>query len=856
MIELKNINKTYKSKKGSSTKAIDNISLSFHDQGMTFILGKSGCGKSTLLNLIGGLDKYDTGDMLVLNKSSQDFKQADFDCYRNTYIGFIFQDFNLLDDYNVYENIALALQLKQEPVTESKINDLLEKLELIDLKNRKVNELSGGQKQRVAIARALIKNPKIILADEPTGNLDSNTGKQVMNLLQKISKERLVVIVSHDNELANFYANRILEIKDGKVIRDTNPPVINNLSDKYEIIKSKLPLKESFKLGIGSLKHKKIKLFFTILLTTCTLLALSLTDTLSSYNVAKAYARLLSEQNESSLIINKFALNNDNDYLNKIQIELDNKSKQAILAKINKPYYPVYKIQESNHYLKIGELLKIEDPIRNMLYTPNSGYFAANIIATDDLSINEKIIGKIPKNSKEILISNYVDDLIISGGINTYESNTSNEFSNDKIFNPKNYEYLLNSNKTFYFGSLGKVKISGIIDYDLSKYHKIKNVKYDLDKNSKEELALYQDLLQHLDKFGNIYVTSNFIKDLSVIKNEKLDTKATIYDINSDSFTINDYQDTIAPAIIDNELEYFNGTCWLKTKDLKKDEIVLNIRQLNIEDMDDYQFKLSQYLNKYSNNDKTILEKRFFENYLKDYNVIGKFSNFKIKNLQLKTIGTHKLKVVGIAGLQNTNSTTKYYLSKEIVGKYRTKTLQQTGYMLPDLNENALKNLLESFPYDQEISATSIYSFEVTSLVSTINLLKTFALYASIVLLIFTIFLIGNFVITSINYRKKEIGILRALGARSNDIIKIFMWEGLTLALISATLASIILVGVTNLLNTFLMAGASLIITPFIIGIRQFIVIYLVVFVVAIIASIIPSIKISKMKPIDAILNK
>ena len=213
MIELKNVFKTYKSKKSKNTTAINGISFAFEGKGMTFILGKSGSGKSTLLNVIGGLDKYDKGDILILGKSSEEFKTADLDSYRNTYVGFIFQEFNLLEDYDVYENIILALQLQQKEINESEVDKLLERLELTDLKTRKVNELSGGQKQRVAIARALIKNPKIILADEPTGNLDSKTGRQVMELLKEISKEKLVVVVSHDEEYAKTYGDRILNLK-------------------------------------------------------------------------------------------------------------------------------------------------------------------------------------------------------------------------------------------------------------------------------------------------------------------------------------------------------------------------------------------------------------------------------------------------------------------------------------------------------------------------------------------------------------------------------------------------------------------------------------------------------------------
>ena len=204
MIELRNVSKIYKSKKGNKTTALNNVSLKFDDKGMTFILGKSGSGKSTLLNIIGGLDKYDSGDIFILGKSSKDFKNSDFDSYRNTYVGFVFQEFNILEDYNVYENISLALQLQQKNIDKEKIDKLLDKLGLIDLKTRKVNELSGGQKQRVAIARALIKDPKIILADEPTGNLDSKTGKQVMDLLKEISKEKLVIIVSPEFDSCYF----------------------------------------------------------------------------------------------------------------------------------------------------------------------------------------------------------------------------------------------------------------------------------------------------------------------------------------------------------------------------------------------------------------------------------------------------------------------------------------------------------------------------------------------------------------------------------------------------------------------------------------------------------------------------
>ncbi|HEY8435794.1 MAG TPA: ABC transporter ATP-binding protein, partial [Haloplasmataceae bacterium] len=220
MLELKHITKVYRPKKGVPVKALDNVSLKIQSKGMVFILGKSGSGKSTLLNIIGGLDRYDHGELIIKGKSSKDFTQSDFDSYRNTYVGFIFQEYNILEDFSVGANIGLALELQGKKATEEAINRILQQVDLEGYGHRKPNELSGGQKQRVAIARALVKEPEIILADEPTGNLDSETGKQVFDTLKKLSQEKLVIVVSHDREFAETYGDRIIELADGKIIRD------------------------------------------------------------------------------------------------------------------------------------------------------------------------------------------------------------------------------------------------------------------------------------------------------------------------------------------------------------------------------------------------------------------------------------------------------------------------------------------------------------------------------------------------------------------------------------------------------------------------------------------------------------
>ncbi len=224
MLEVKNLTKIYKSKakNGADTRALDGVTLSFPERGMVFLLGKSGSGKSTLLNVCGGLDEPTDGEIIVKGRSSKAFSQSDFDSYRNTFIGFIFQEYNILNEFSVEDNIALALELQGKSKDKKRIAELLEQVDLTGFAKRKPNTLSGGQKQRIAIARALVKSPEIIMADEPTGALDSATGKQVFDTLKKLSEDKLVIVVSHDREFAELYADRIIELKDGKILSDVS----------------------------------------------------------------------------------------------------------------------------------------------------------------------------------------------------------------------------------------------------------------------------------------------------------------------------------------------------------------------------------------------------------------------------------------------------------------------------------------------------------------------------------------------------------------------------------------------------------------------------------------------------------
>jgi len=266
MLQIKNIKKEYQT--GTLIQqALDDVSLNLRDNEFVAILGPSGSGKSTLLNIIGGLDRYDSGDLIINGVSTKKYKDRDWDSYRNHTIGFIFQSYNLIPHQTVLANVELALTISGVSGAERKkrAEEALIKVGLGDQMHKKPNQMSGGQMQRVAIARALVNNPSILLADEPTGALDTETSIQVMNLLKEVAQDRLVVMVTHNPELANQYANRIVKLKDGIIISDSNPYVIKKEEEQVPVHKNLGKASMSFltalALSKNNLMTKKTRTF-------------------------------------------------------------------------------------------------------------------------------------------------------------------------------------------------------------------------------------------------------------------------------------------------------------------------------------------------------------------------------------------------------------------------------------------------------------------------------------------------------------------------------------------------------------------------------------------------------------------
>lgn len=268
MLQIKNICKQYKTG-NLIQKALDGVSLNLRDNEFVAILGPSGSGKTTLLNIIGGLDRYDSGDLIINGISTKKYKDRDWDSYRNHTIGFVFQSYNLIPHQTVLSNVELALTISGVSKAErrKRAKRALEQVGLGDQGHKKPNQMSGGQMQRVAIARALVNDPDILLADEPTGALDSETSIQVMNLLKEVAKDRLVVMVTHNPELAYEYATRIVELKDGVIRSDSNPFNVDNKTLKVpqhkNMGKSSMSLKTSLSLSFNNLKTKKARTILT-----------------------------------------------------------------------------------------------------------------------------------------------------------------------------------------------------------------------------------------------------------------------------------------------------------------------------------------------------------------------------------------------------------------------------------------------------------------------------------------------------------------------------------------------------------------------------------------------------------------
>ena len=862
MIELKNISKTYKSKKAANTTALKNISIKFPEKGLVFILGKSGSGKSTLLNILGGLDKYDSGDLIINGKSTKNFTAKDFDAYRNTHIGFIFQDFNLLENYSIGKNISLSLELKNEKVDKSKIEKTLQVVGLEGFEKRKTNELSGGQKQRVAIARALIKNPNVILADEPTGNLDSVTGKQIFELLKELSKEKLVVIVSHDNENAQKYADRIIELKDGNIIKDTDEEQgkLKN-TEKFNLISAKLPFKYSLKMGLGNLVHKKIKLFFTILLTAFAITCLGVMISATSFNMTEEHIKTLVKNNEYEMSVFSFdeifdgeemikkaissLFSGGNGNINAEPIEIKDEKIAEVKDKTGLNWYKQIELTQNQIPASITYANDIY--YSSIYYTETSSLVFVELDENNTKLIENKLIGKIAEDTNEIVVPSYIADNIIQSGAYLYNSDSKTE---KEKYKPMSYNQIINDEKLIEISGLNKgVKIVGIIEYDMSQYNGLKTTSYDdYYSGVTGDEALFMELHSNI-KYARIYVTDKFIPELKLKDNNTLSTSLKI-SYNDKIYIVGQI------AYISDKIKVYDGNDIVELSELKDNNIVIDLNILNEITDNDFQKKYDEYLEKGNYNSENDI-KNYIKQYIRDNNIIGKTVKANIANKEIvKTIENYEeYKISGV--IIDEVSTPTVYFNKEKLGDIIQKNIYVDSIFTEVKNEQELRDLFSKYPMDK--SDTILYSKYTNGLLNSLIftvVLKVVGKYGTIFFLIFAIILLLSFISSSISYRKKEIGILRAIGCKSKDILTMFIIESISLILLALLIASklieLIVLKFNSALGMFLSNDVSYLSYDF----KQQGLLILITLLIVLIANIIPIRKVTKMKPIDAILNK
>ena len=823
MIELVNVTKTYKAKKTKDTLGLDNVSFKIPSTGLYFITGESGSGKSTLLNVLGGLDKIDSGSIKVDNIEVSSLSKRDLVKYRNTCVGFIFQDYNLFLEYNVYDNVKLALELSNQSNL-NKVDEVLKAVGLEELKLRKINELSGGQRQRVAIARALVKNPDIILADEPTGNLDSATSRQIMLLLKAISTKKCVIVVTHDKALASEFGSGLITMQDGKVINDTIVMLKNDTKD-IALRSADFKSKYALKFTLNNIKMKPLKFVLTTILTAFSLVCVCLMFTFVFFNkYAFSLEKLMNENVTKVALERSYCRLDYGTFLDCEPLYYEDNDENL---KLGNPAYKIYELSVSLGAQKPSE---VEVPEKE----------AYSIVEMKDDKLLNLLLGRLPLTDNEIVIDKNIAYTILNQGI----YNTDN-----KLIKPENFQDILGLNI-----NLGEypVTIVGINEFNSDD----KFTEY------RQGTKITKDLENYFNAFtedSNIYV-KGFLdnKELNYTEDELLNKIIFMLRDRKDSFSIGGpvYNDRL--TYYDNQ-EYYDTNFNLITKPLAADEMVINVSDfLNFNTS--IKGSMTKQFNEYQQNNMNLSYKEAVYNFVKI-----KFLEYK-DDLYIRTynsISAHKkldnyknMKIVGISFDDNS------YVSKDLYQDYdHDKKIIEKVYMNYETKEE-LKNILTKYSYVSNLKETGISYGLASDLGTAISTVITFYehlhTYLVIIALVFVLFaslLIFNFISVTISYAKKNIGILKSLGAKNKDIYKIFTYESLIIAGVSFILAIPLWNLTCNLANKLIFEDI-LYVGGIEINMIAPLATLLLSVVLSSVISIICSNKINNMQPVDAILNK
>ena len=848
MLQLKSIKKVYELEEFKQT-ALSGVSLSFRQNEFVSILGPSGSGKTTLLNIIGGLDQYDSGDLIINDISTKKYNDRDWDTYRNHSVGFVFQSYNLISHQNVLSNVELALTLSGVSKKErrKRAREVLDKVGLIDHIHKLPNQLSGGQMQRVAIARALINDPDILLADEPTGALDSKTSDQIIELLKEVSTDRLVIMVTHNREIAEKYSTRIVELRDGKIISDSNPfkGEEKEVTHKSKHKKTSMSFKTAFSLSLNNLMTKKGRTFLTAFAGSIGIIGIALILSLS--NGIQRYIDKTEEETLSSypLIINKDSV----DMGTLLQTFADNqKGKEYKDDKIHSMnimgdmFETMSKEVKHNDMKNFGKFLENNKELKKYTSDIKYGYNVTLNLYKDDL---ENIVRVNPTTVYDALgmstsgISGIYNNMLSSNDV-FYEM-----IDNDKLLEqqynlvagewPKNYNEMVitvgenNEISDYTLYSLGVLsqdelkeqfnKMTGGEEVKFEEhsytYEELLNLKFRLILNPDyyvKQNGIWVNKQDDKDYIKGLLAESEEIKIVGIIKQ---DSEAVG---NNQSYGMVGYRHDLMEHLINK----------INEKEIVQEQ--KNNKDINVFTGKEFSSNSTFDMNSLTEEQMIAISRMSQEelaSYMKSYseNMSSSYEENLIK--------------LGISELDDPDTISIYpkdFDSKEEIVK-----------IIDDYNSKKKEK--------DKIKYTDVVGIMMSSVQTIVNVISSVLIAFVAISLVVSSIMIAIITYISVIERTKEIGILRAIGASKKDISRVFnaetLIEGLTAGVLGILVTLLLNIPINIIIkNAVDISGISKL------PVNGAIILIIISVVLTIIAGLIPSRIASKKDPVEALRSE
>ena len=845
MLELKKITKIYETN-SFKQQALDEVSINFRKNEFVSILGPSGSGKTTLLNIIGGLDNYTSGDLIINGISTKKYNDRNWDTYRNHRIGFVFQSYNLIPHQSILANVELALTLSGVSKGESRkrAKEALNKVGLTDHINKRPNELSGGQMQRVAIARALVNNPDILLADEPTGALDSKTSEQIMNLLKEVAKDRLVIMVTHNAEIANLYSTRIIELKDGKVTSDSNPYTkVDKEKEDDKKKKTNMSFKTALSLSLNNLMTKKGRTVLTAFAGSIGIIGIALILSLSS-GVQNYIDRVQEEAltsyplmiESNSIDITSFLEEQHKNLIDAENHELDKIYSNDIIVDTlsvmsnqinnnNLEAFKEYLENDGSHINDYTTAISYQYALNLNLYktdttngivqvNPNTilesiGFpdtTTTSIMMTDvfsELLDNEEmnkqmyqvITGRMPEKFNEVVImvdeNNQISDYAL------YALGLKDQSELKEIFKQlANGEKIETTQTTYEYDDLLNLTFKLLLNTDY--YEKVNGIWVDK-SNDKEYMQKILETAEEIKVVGIIKPNEN-----AVVTNSSVG--GVLYTKDLEEYVINKINDSkIVKEQKENpEINIFTG-------------LEFSDKEFNMSDLTEEQ---QQYL-------ATLSPEQLAE---------------VMENYQNQSDATYENNLLKMGSVDLDKPSAIYIYAKDFKAKDEIKNIIAEYNTIQENNDNP----------DNVINYSDLVGMLMSSVTTIVDIISYVLIgFVSISLVVSSI-MIGIITYISVLERTKEIGILRAIGASKKDISRVFNAETLIIGLVAGLFG----IGITILLNIPInliinnLAGInSLSALPLVGGI----ILVLISVVLTVIAGLIPAKMASRKDPVVAL---